>query len=278
MGRAGGSGGSRSGGVSHHSGGRSGGGGHSSGGHSSFSRPSGGHRPSGGGFGGGFGGHRPPPPGGGFGGHRPPPPPPGGGYHHHYGGGYRGSGIGCGGLIGGIISLVILVSLAMMCVSCSSCAARPSGGSPSQSHYSQQVQQTNYKTQKGTYFEDHLEMDLDQDVFNENMATFEAKVGSKPFLYTCESIDGNYSPSDDDFDEFAEKLYTKLGLRNTVLLIYQEAPNEDWGIWVYMDNEVTVDKYPDSSMEKLYKFVEDNYEGSFTNAELFSLAFVSSIP
>lgn len=264
MGRAGGSGGSRSGGVSHHSGGRSGGG------HSSFSRPSGGRRPSGGGF-------RPPPPRGGFGGHRPPPPPPGGGYRRHYYGGGGGR-IGCGSLIGGILSLVILVSLAMMCVSCSSCAARPSGGSPYQTHYSQQAKKTNYKTQKGTYFEDHLEMDLDQDVFNENMATFETKVGSKPFLYTCESLDGNYTPSDDDFDEFAEKLYTKLGLKNTVLLIYQEAPNEDWGIWTYMDNEVTVDKFPDSSIEKLYKFVEDNYDGSFTNAELFSLAFVSSIP
>ena len=287
MGRAGGAGGGRSGGSSSHSTGRSSSGGSrsSSGGsrpsssHSSFSHSS---RPSGGGFGGG--GHRPPPSRHSLGGHRPPTPPPSGGGYRGHRPHYRSSGYysgGSGGLgirscltslicIFGVIALIFILLLNFR-----SCSYSTQSGNPNtQIHASQTA---NYKTSKGTYFEDHLEMQLDTKDFNSNMKLFEDKVGSKPFLYTCERVNGKSAPSDEDFETFTEQLYSDLKLKNTVLMVYQES-DENWGVWVYMDNEVTEAKFPDESIDKLYKFVEDNYEGSYTNAELFSLAFVNSIP
>lgn len=245
MGRAGGSGGHRSGGGMHSSGGhRSGGSSFSSGGGRSRSSSSGmSSRPSGG-FGrprssfnsssrSGFGHHSPPPPRpyGGFR-HSAPPPPSSSGFG--YSTGHR-SGIGCSSILAIPITIMGIIILCLTVgTSCSSCAFSSHPDNSISAPFvpganNQDISQVSYATSRGTYFEDNLEMSLSSSIFDNNMQRFKDQTGINPFVYTCSRVNGSTSPSDGDLDA----VYNKLGLKDSVLLIYQEY-NDTYGVWVYI--------------------------------------------
>ena len=108
------------------------------------------------------------------------------------------------------------------------------------------------------------------------MKMFEAKTGLKPFIFTCEMINGSSVPDDDDFDELAEYIYSKNKFTDTVLLIYQESA-DNWGCWTYMDDSVTEEEFSNDAIDRLSEFIENNYDSSYTNGELFSKAFLYAI-
>ena len=287
MGRAGGSGGHRSGGGMHSSGGhRSGGSSFSSGGGRSLSSSSGmSSRPSGG-FGrprssfnssprSDFGHHSPPPrPHGGFR-YSAPPPPSSRGFG--YSTGHR-SGIGCSSILAIPITIVGIIILCLTVgTSCSSCS--------SSSHLdtyisapvvpganNQGTNQVSYATSRGTYFEDNLEMSLSSSIFDNNMKKFKDQTGINPFVYTCSLVNGSTSPSDDDLDA----VYNKLGLKDSVLLIYQEY-NDTYGVWVYIDDSISEEQFPTACIDAMENYIVSNYEGSMSNAELLSGAFIAAL-
>lgn len=291
MGRAGGSGGHRSGGGVHSSSGsRSGGGGfstsHSSGhgGGSSSNRGGGGFSspPSHGGFssppsyGGSFdrpprhhGRGAPPPP---YSGRidAPPPLPP----RHHSGGGRA----GCFSVVSSILAVVgvfLIVIMFNSCHSCTTCA--PNSSHSTRNDYRDEpvhdepVEGTQYKTSKGTYFEDNLEMELNTSAFTSNMDKFKQQTGITPFVYTCQTVNGTTTPEDGDLDA----IYRKLGLSNAVLLIYQERDNQ-YDVWVYIDDNISEQKFPTSAIDKMEDYVVSNYEGNMSNAQLLSGAFLAA--
>lgn len=284
MGRAGGSGGSRSSGASRHSTG-------SRSASSSRSNSSLSNRPprsySGGGFGSNRSGfsHNPYSP--------PPPPPPRPRYRPHFSPrydsptyynrtSYHTSPLSCSSMAIKIIiaSIAVIILLMVLGKTLTSCSRRetPQTSSPfSSSANTTKIWSSSYKTSKNTYFEDNLELQLDKtSKFAENMKMFEAKTGLKPFIFTCEMINGLSVPVDDDFDELAEYIYSKNKFTDTVLLIYQES-SDNWGCWTYMDDSVTEEEFSDDAINRLSEFIENNYESSYTNGELFSKAFLYAI-
>lgn len=282
MGRAGGSGGSRSGGASRHSTG-------SRSTSSSRSSSSLSNRPprsySGGGFGSNRGGfnHNPYSP--------PPPSPPRPRYRPHFstrynsptyynGSSFHTAPLGCGSTVIKIIiaSIAVIILLMVLGKTLTSCSRREAPQSSfSSSVNTTKIWSSSYKTSKNTYFEDNLELQLDKtSKFAENMKMFEAKTGLKPFIFTCEMINGLSVPDDDDFDELAEYIYSKNKFTDTVLLIYQESA-DNWGYWTYMDDSVTEEEFSNDAIDRLSKFIENNYDSSYTNGELFSKAFLYAI-
>lgn len=283
MGRAGGSGGSRSDGASRHSTG-------SRSASSSRSSSSLSNRPprsySGGGFGSNRGGfsHNPysPP---------PPPPPPRPRYRPHFSYDsptyynrtpYHTPPLGCSSMaikiiIASIVVIILLMVLSKTLTSCSRHETHQSSSSFSSSANSTKIWSSSYKTSKNAYFEDNLELQLDKtSKFAENMKMFEAKTGLKPFIFTCEMINGSSVPDDDDFDELAEYVYSKNKFTDTILLIYQESA-DNWGCWTYMDDSVTEEEFSNDAIDRLSEFIENNYDSSYTNGELFSKAFLYAI-
>ena len=280
MGRAGGSGGHRSGGGMHSSGGhRSGGSSFSSGGGRSRSSSSGmSSRPSGG-FGrprssfnssprSDFGHHSPPPrPHGGFR-YSAPPPPSSSGFG--YSTGHR-SGIGCSSILA--IPIIILGIIIFCLTAGSSC----SSGSYSEPFTSAPIisganSQVSYATSRGIYFEDNLEMSLSSSIFDNNMQRFKDQTGINPFVYTCSRVNGSTNPSDSDLDA----IYNKLGLKDSVLLIYQEY-NDTYGVWVYIDDSISEEQFPTACIDAMENYIVSNYEGSMSNAELLSGAFIATL-
>lgn len=288
MGRAGGSGGHRSGGGMHSSGGhRSGGSSFSSGGGRSRSSSSGmSSRPSGG-FGrprgsfnssprSGFGHHSSPPlrPNGGFR-HSAPPPPSSRGFG--YSTGHR-SGIGCSSILAIPITIVGIIILCLTVgTSCFSCASSFHPNTSMSSPFvpganNQGTNQVSYATSRGTYFEDNLEMSLSSSIFDNNMQKFKDQTGINPFVYTCSLVNGSTSPSDGDLDD----VYSKLGLKDSVLLIYQEY-NDNYGVWVYIDDSISEEQFPTACIDAMENYIVSNYEGSMSNAELLSGAFIAAL-
>lgn len=280
MGRAGGSGGHRSGGGMHLSGGhRSGGSSFSSGGGRSrssssgmSSRPSGGFgRPSGG----SFGHHSPPPrPHGGFR-HSAPPPSSSSGFGYSIG--HR-SGIGCSSILAIPITIVGIIILCLTVgTSCSSCAFSSHPDNSISAPFvpganNQDISQVSYATSRGTYFEDNLEMSLSSSIFDNNMQKFKDQTGINPFVYTCSRVNGSTNPSDSDLDA----IYNKLGLKDSVLLIYQEY-NDTYGVWVYIDDSISEEQFPTACIDAMENYIVSNYEGSMSNAELLSGAFIATL-
>lgn len=284
MGRAGGSGGSRSGGASRHSTG-------SRSVSSSRSSSSLSNRPSRSYSSGGFGSNR-----GGFSHNTyspPPSPPPRPRYRPHFSPrydsptyynrtSYRTPPLGCSSMaikiiIASIVVIILLMILGKTLTSCSRRETQPTSSSFSSSANTTKIWSSSYKTSKNAYFEDNLELQLDKtSKFAENMKMFEAKTGLKPFIFTCEMINGLSVPDDDDFDELAEYIYSKNKFTDTVLLIYQESA-DNWGCWTYMDDSVTEEEFSDDAIDRLSEFIENNYDSSYTNGELFSKAFLYAI-
>lgn len=284
MGRAGGSGGHRSGGGMHSSGGhRSGSSSFSSGGGRSrssssgmSSRPSGGFGRPRGGFGSrprsGFGYHSSPPPRphGGFRLSAPPPPSSRGFGYSTSPLGHR-SGIGCSSILA--IPIIIL-GIIIFCLTASSSCSSGSYSEPftSASIVSGVNSQVSYATSRGTYFEDNLEMSLSSSTFDSNMKMFKDQTGINPFVYTCSLVNGSTNPSDSDLDA----VYNKLGLKDSVLLIYQEY-NDNYGVWVYIDDSISEEQFPTACIDAMENYIVSNYEGSMSNAELLSGAFIVTL-
>lgn len=291
MGRAGGSGGHRSGGGMHSSGGhRSGGSSFSSGGGRSRSSSSGmSSRPSGGfgrprgsfdsgprsGF--GYRSSPPPRPNGGFR-HSAPPPPSSRGFGYSTSPlGHR-SGIGCSSILAIPITIVGIIILCLTVgTSCSSCSSSFHSDTSISAPFvpganNQGTNQVSYATSRGTYFEDNLEMHLSSSVFDNNMKKFKDQTGITPFVYTCSLVNGSTSPSDGDLDA----VYNKLGLKDSVLLIYQEY-NDTYGVWVYIDDSISEEQFPTACIDAMEDYIVSNYDGSMSNAELLSGAFIATL-
>lgn len=258
MGRSGGSGGM------HSSGGRSGGSGFSSGSnrtssssHSSPSTPpSYDRRPN-------------------FREHRPPPPRCNSrSYRRTYHTGTQNLGCSIVSLITSLLGLFVIVGLVFALqgfVSCVSCLSSGSNNQHTQSNY-QEYSEPNFKTEKGEFFEDNLEMDLNTATFERNMKKYKDTTGITPFVYTCQSFNSGTEPINAEL----KSLYKRLGLSNAVMLVYQEK-NNTYGVWVYIDDAVTVEQFPDKNIDIMTDYVISNYEGNMSNAQLLSGAFLATL-
>ena len=178
-------------------------------------------------------------------------------------------------IMGIVLSLIVVVSIFKLVISVikeNNVQNQDYSYTDINSDYSENIAETAYKTSKGLFYEDHLEMQLSEPVFNDNMQTFRDKTGVNPFVYTCQKVNGTTEPTSEDLDI----LYKNLGLIDSVLLVYQEY-GEEYGVWVYVDDNITVEQFPDEFIDKITNYVVDNYEGNMTNAELFSRAFLSCV-
>lgn len=213
----------------------------------------------------------------GMGHHNPPPPP-----RHHYHRPWRNTSYYSSGPVytsgfDGFSIIIKIIIIAFLGIGLLSIIGKLSSGSSSNKITNSKIWSSGYKTSKNDYYEDHLEMQLDKTTeFTKNMQTFKTKTGLKPFVFTCERINGSSVPSDADFDELAEYIYTKNKLTDTVLLIYQES-DDNWGCWVYMDDSVTEREFSDEAIDRLIDFIENNYDSSYTNGQLFSKAFLYAV-
>lgn len=223
----------------------------------------------------------------------PPPPPP---RHHGYSRGMVGAPIRHSmppptpptprrriGILGSLVSIISCVIALLMICGAVSCASKMLSNRSSQTQQPYPQNQnvvtdynngatTAYKTQTGTYYEDNLDMYLDNSTFTINMEKFEKQTGIKPFVYTCESYNGRTDFSDSDLDD----IYRKLKLSNSVLLVYQESGNR-YGVWIYIDDSISEDKFPTSAINIMEEYIVSNYEGNMSNAQLLSGAFLATL-
>ncbi len=265
-------GGARRGGSPRRSGGRS----------RSISGPSrGSSRPSFGGFGGGGPRpHRAPPPprpprppraGGFF--HRPPPPPGGfpprqrfWGRPAYYGGGCSGcSGIGC--------SLVFLLVLVVIAVPLSISRCFMDGDSQGGHTQTAPPQTASASiTSDGEYYTDCMGWIADPAALTAGMKEFYEETGVRPYLYLTDQIEGDYSPSEEEMDRFAQDLYEDLfDDENHFLFLFQEYGNT-YMTW-YVCGADTGSVLTDSALELFLDTVDEYYSSDLGDEEYFSTVF-----
>lgn len=204
-------------------------------------------------------------------------------FHNGYSGGYsRGGCLGAVAAVIGLVAIVMGLIFLSNCISCAGClGCLPSqvldtgnhGGDPGNNPPNNPGSvANNYATERGAYFEDHLEMNLNTSAFERNMQEYKTKTGINPFVYTCESYNGRTDLTDGDL----ESIYSRLNLKDTVLLVFQEK-NDRYGVWVYIDDSISIEQFPDENINIMIDYIIANYESNMSNAQLLSGAFLATI-
>lgn len=295
-------------------GGRSGGGGHSGGGRSGGSRSSGrsamggsggrsgmgsSSRP-GGGFGGssrpsgGFGGPRPNPrPNGGFGGPRPggvgPGPMPGGGFggprppRHSNRPPRRGG--GCSSVIGVVFAWLLVVYLLFSCVgngfryqsgNAGYTVDYNSGSSSgvTKSTVKRDKLKLNLSDEAG-YFTDECGWIQNRTTLEKGLKSFYDETGILPYVYIIDNVAGDYDPSTQKLEQFAETQYEQLfDDEGHILLVFWDYNGAyEYTLWLGAD---TVSIMDTEACDILFDYIDYYYYAAATEDEFFADAFAQA--
>lgn len=210
----------------------------------------------------------------------------GGGSPVRPGGGSFGGrgGCGCGAL--GAIAVVLIFALIVMgafssCVSAlAGSGISSSSGSSSTSSItastiereklsSSLVNETGYYTDEtGSFINSSTEL-------TSGLKSFYQQTGVQPYVYITDNIDGDYAPSEDDLDTFAENLYETLFTdEGHLLFVYVDLTGSDGymgHIVIGYSAQTVID---DEAYEILTQYINAYYyDSSLSNAEFISNAF-----
>ncbi len=198
-------------------------------------------------------------------------------------GGGRG-GCGCG-VIGAIA--IILIFMFLMMGNFASCGSAllssgisSSSGSSSTSNItastiereklsSSLVNETGYYTDEtGSFINSSTEL-------TSGLKSFYQQTGVQPYVYITDNIDGDYAPSEDDLDTFAENLYESLFTdEGHLLFVYVDLTGSDGymgHIVIGYSAQTVID---DEAYEILTQYINAYYyDSSLSNAEFISNAF-----
>ncbi len=222
-----------------------------------------------------------------------PRPPMGGGMHHHprphrhfwgprprhyYGGGgygYRGH-VGCGSyLITLIVLLVIVAIVAFNRYDRNPASYNSAPNYPQQNSGNQSVNTKVDTSDFNDYCKDTLGWIEDKGTFLSGLKTFYNKTGVKPFLYLTNNINGSNTPTQDELDDFANKLYDELFTdENHYLLIFMEYG--DTYMLQYVCGSDAASVIGTDGAETVLDYVDQYYTSSMEDEEYFSTVFSSA--
>lgn len=122
------------------------------------------------------------------------------------------------------------------------------------------------------YYSDTLNWINNPARLQEGMKNFYQKTGVQPYLYLAESLDGNYSPTDNEARASMEALYDTLFDDEAHLLLVFTEHNERYHSWVLTGTQA--DSVIDTeAREILLDYIDRYYYSDLNEDEMFSQAF-----
>lgn len=122
------------------------------------------------------------------------------------------------------------------------------------------------------YFKDDLDWINSSSTLERGMKEFYNKTGVQPFLYITDNISGNYTPSNEEFDNFAHKFYDDHFTDEAHILVIFKEYNSQYKMW-YVAGSAAKSVMDSEAVEILFDYIEKQYFSDLTDEEMFSKAF-----